>query len=116
MPTVTEDFLLQLLHACAAHAPEPLYPARFSGEQNLDRDKLDAGLEELRRRGLVKLTDWMKEFGQGYALTDAGTQALGARRLPTERAATPQRTDTAVDPLERGELVRESVFDPSPPF
>ena len=64
--------MLQLLQACAARAPGPLYPSRFASEHNLDRDTLDVALEELRRRGLLRLTDWVKDLGQGYALTDAG--------------------------------------------
>ncbi len=117
MAMATEEFLLQLLQACAALAPEPLYPVRFAREQNLDRDKLDMGLEELRRRGLVKLTDWMKDGGQGYAPTDAGQQALMSKRLPTGRAAPVEAEKTiALTHYERGETVRRSVFEPTPPY
>jgi rhomboid protease GluP len=117
MRTLDEEFLLLLLQACAALASEPLYPARFAGQQDLDRDMLDAGLDELRRRGLVQFTEWVKDAGQGYALTDAGRQALAAKRLPTGRAlaaAVPAPKDSEVSRYERGEIVRRAIFAPQP--
>jgi rhomboid protease GluP len=119
MPTVDEEFLLHLLQACAARAPEPLYPARYAREQHLDRDALDAGLDELRRRGLVHLTEWIKDAGQGLALTEAGRQALATRRLPTGRAvasAAPALKDRVLTDYERGEIVRAAVFEPTMPY
>jgi rhomboid protease GluP len=119
MPTVDEKFMLHLLQACAARAPEPLYPARYAREQHLDRDALDAGLDELRRRGLVHLTEWIKDAGQGLALTEAGRQALATRRLPTGRAvasAAPALRDRALTEYERGEIVRAAVFEPTRPL
>lgn len=115
---VNEEFLVQLLQACVARAPDPLYPARFADEQQLDRDKLDVGLEELRRRGLLKLTDWVKDLGQGYALTDLGRHALASARLPTGRAVAyyaPAPQASPVSHYERGEAVRRAIFDPPPP-
>ena len=47
--------------------PEPLYPARYAREKNVERSELDAGLDELRRRGLVRFTEWVRDAGQGYA-------------------------------------------------
>ena len=117
MPRVPEDLLLQLLQACAASAPEPLYPARYAAAHKVDRDVLDVGLEELRRRGLVKLTDWVREAGQGYALTEAGRQALESKRLPTERAAASVVAQpTEMTDYERGEIVRNSIFEPTKPY
>jgi membrane associated rhomboid family serine protease len=116
MPTETEEFLLQLLRACADCAPAPLYPAQFARERNLDREQLDVGLDELRRRGLLKLTDWVKDLGQGRALTDAGEQALKTRRLTPASASAPTAANAAADETGaygRGELVRRSVFDPA---
>jgi membrane associated rhomboid family serine protease len=115
MPTVTEEFLLQLLRACADCAPAPLYPARFARENNLDRNRLDEGLDELRRRGLVKLTDWVKDLGQGRALTDAGEQALKTRRLAPARASAAAPANAAEEETGtygRGETVRRAVFNP----
>jgi membrane associated rhomboid family serine protease len=115
MPMVDEGFLLQLLQACASVAP--LYPQRFAREHNLDRDKLDVGLEELRRRGLLRLTDWMQDLGQGYALTAAGEKALTSGQVPTGRAA--PAAPVSEGPLteyQRGELVRNAIFEPTPPY
>lgn len=104
-----------LLQACADRAPEPLYPAHFAREQNIDRDQLDYGLDELRRRGLVKLTDWVKDFGQGRALTEAGENALKSRNLApvAEKNQAAQPIDET-QPLGRGEVVRAAVFNPGP--
>lgn len=114
MATVTEEFLLQLLQACAARAP--LYPIQFAKDQNLDRVKLDAGLEELRRRGLVNLTDWMQGLGQGYAPTEAGSQALTGGRLPTARVTAAVKEAPELSPIERGEIARRAIFDASFPY
>jgi rhomboid protease GluP len=117
MATVDEEFLLFLLLACAASAP--LYPARFAQQEKLDRGKLDAGLDELRRRGLVQFTEWVKDAGQGYALTDAGRRALSANRVPTARAAASPReapADDGINAYQRGEIVRLAIFEPARPF
>lgn len=119
MPTVNDEFLLKLLQACAERASEPLYPARYADEQKIARDKLDEGLDELRRRGLVQLTDWVKDSGQGRALTEAGKKALATKRLTPAPAATP----TAVSPIDvtrnrydRGEVVRRVLTHPQPGY
>lgn len=115
MPMTDEEFLLGLLQACAACAPEPLYPAQFAREKNLDRDQLDGGLDELRRRQLVRLTDWVKGSGQGCALTEAGQRALRSRRLTAAPKPTPALQSAAEEPtgtFGRGEVVREAIFQP----
>jgi membrane associated rhomboid family serine protease len=116
MATRTHELMLLLLQACAERDPEPLYPAIYAREQNLDRDKLDAALDELRMRGLIQLTEWVKDRGQGRALTDAGKQALATGNLAP--APAPQREARAAVPslYERGEMVRDAVFDPPPPW
>jgi rhomboid protease GluP len=117
MRTLDEKSLLVLLQACAALAPEPLYPARFARQQDIDRDVLDAGLDELRRRGLVQFTEWVKDAGQGYALTEPGRQALATRRLPTGRAIATEASapsNSTLSRYDRGEIVRRAVFAPSP--
>src|SRR5262245_41540327 len=112
MPRVDDQFLLKLLQACANRAPEPLYPARYAKENNLDREKLDDGFDELRKRGFVQLTDWVKDLGQGRALTDAGKEALETGNLkavppPSSMAnASPELTT-----YQRGELVRGALYD-----
>src|SRR5947209_17446277 len=108
MAMVDEEFLLELLRACVG--PAPLYPARFAEEEQLDRAKIDAGLDELRRRGLVQFTEWVKDAGQGYALTDAGRRALTARRLPTERPVAAPVVNEAIGLYQRGEIVRSALL------
>jgi len=119
MPRVDEQFLLSLLQACAARAPEPLYPVRFSSEQNIDRDALDQAFDELRRRGLVKLTEWIKDLGQGRALTEAGTKALATKNLAPAPAEAIETRPGALDrthAYERGEIVRRAILDSSRPY
>jgi rhomboid protease GluP len=115
MSSVTEGFLLQLLQVCADVAPAPLYPAQFARERNLDREQLDRGLDELRRRGLVMLTDWVKDRGQGCALTEAGKGALRTRRLAASPVVTDNSefaVDDATEAFGRGEIVRRAIFKP----
>lgn len=117
MPKGDEPFLLSVLQACAERAPQPLYPARFAPEANLDRDRLENALDELRKRGLLKFTDWVKGLGQGYALTEAGQQSLQAKRLL--HGPVPAATPTAsggVSTADRGEMVRAVFLDPVTPY
>ena len=116
MPTVNEDFLLHLLQACGSAAP--LYPMRFARQENLERDKIDIGLDELRRRGLVQFTEWVKDAGQGYALTEAGRQALTTKRLPTGRAArlAELAANDPLNPYQRGEIVRSALLGHGRPY
>src|ERR1700689_2282670 len=110
MPTVDDEFLMHLLRACAGAAPAPLYPSRYSQEALVDRDRLDEGLDELRRRGLVKLTEWVKGLGQGCALTEAGEHALSTKRLtsaPAPARSAPTRSGGPVSAYQRGEMVRD---------
>jgi membrane associated rhomboid family serine protease len=117
MASAAHDFMLQLLQACAERAPEPLYPASFAKERNLDRDQLDAGLDELRRRGLIKLTDWVKEFGQGRTLTEAGWTALSTKNLaPVTQEARSATVAPASSTYARGESVRNALYEPQPPW
>jgi membrane associated rhomboid family serine protease len=117
MPRVDDAFLLKVLQACAEHAPAPLYPARFAKEQSLDRDQLDAALDELRRRGLIRLTDWVKDAGQGRALTEAGKEAVQSENLaPVRLPAEAGSADKSVSLYERGELVRGAIYEPKPAY
>jgi rhomboid protease GluP len=87
--SVDESQLSQLLRAIAATDPQPWYPAQFAQQQQVDRNSLDAPLNELRFGGFVRLTDWQPNVGQGYLLTTEGRKALNRPRLLTP-AATPQ--------------------------
>ncbi len=61
-----------ILRACFDAAPGPLYPAAYAHERGVDRAALDRTLDELRLKGLVRLTEWVQGRGQGYTLTQAG--------------------------------------------
>ncbi|MCI0642199.1 MAG: rhomboid family intramembrane serine protease [Gemmataceae bacterium] len=123
MPEPTPDLLLEILKACAAAEPQPLYPAAFAAESGLEREFLDESLDSLRLKGLVRLTDWAAGKGQGYALTPAGATMLDdpnllrRGRLPQPASEAP---DTSVAPLsshwERGEAIRLSLLEPKPPY
>ncbi len=98
MPPTNRELLTDLLHACYDAAPEPLYPARFAQNHGIDRGTLDHALDDLRMRGLVRLTDWVQGLGQGYTLTQAGLDLIENPRglrpgapLPRPRAPRPHR-------------------------
>jgi rhomboid protease GluP len=119
MPMVSEEFLWHLLQACAAVAPQPLYPVHYARQTNLDRDLLDAGLDELRHRGLVKLTEWVKGHGQGCALTEAGEEALTSSRLRPALPAEALYGEPGGGPVtayERGEIIRSAFLEQRPPY
>jgi membrane associated rhomboid family serine protease len=76
MAPIHRELLTEVLRACFEAAPEPLYPGTFAAAQGLDRAALDRTLDELRLKGLVRLTEWVQGLGQGYTLTQAGLDAL----------------------------------------
>lgn len=117
MPPVDDKFLLQLLQACAERAPAPLYPKQYAEEQKLARDVVDEGFDELRRRGLIALTDWVKDLGQGRALTDAGAEALRRGKLtPAEAVVRAPAPAESFGAYERGEIVRQAILNPGRPY
>ena len=117
MASATHELMLQMLQACAERAPEPLYPAIYAKERQLDRDKVDVALDDLRRRGLVQLTDWVKDVGQGRALTEAGKNALATKNLAPAIDTAPTGTaSTGISTYERGEIVRDAVYEPKRPW
>jgi len=76
MRRADHDLLTDLLRACFNLAPRPLYPAAFAQEHGVERAALDRALDELRLRGLVRLTEWVQGMGQGYTLTPAGLELV----------------------------------------
>src|SRR5688572_27227476 len=70
-----------ILRFCQKSAPSPWYPAAFVRETGFARDQLDPLLNEMRVNGLIRLTDWVPENGQGYVLTPAGEEAMRNPRL-----------------------------------
>ena len=76
MALTHRELLTDILRACYEAAPNPLYPSRFAQEKDVDRADLDRALDELRLKGLVRLTEWVQGLGQGYTLTQAGLDVL----------------------------------------
>jgi rhomboid protease GluP len=120
-----------LLRLCAAAAPAPWYPKVYAQTSGVPRDSLDAPLNELRVSGLVRLTEWVKGVGQGYALTELGEQVLrnpvllaqlrsgGAPPTPVQAGAPApaEEPPAAGEPTtyERGEKARAALYEPEPP-
>src|SRR5262245_9000173 len=84
-----EALLMEVLKACNAASPAPMYPMEFAAQSGLERAILDEALDHLRLRGLVRLTDWVQGKGQGYALTSQGAMALQDPKV-LKRAPVPQ--------------------------
>ena len=119
-----------LLKLCAAAAPRPWYPKDYAKTSGVPRDSLDAPLNDLRIAGLVKLTEWTKDLGQGYVLTETGEQVvnnpvhLAQIRAGLQPPLVPPRVDEAAEetepaapptPYERGEAARIALYEPEPP-
>src|SRR5438046_5644486 len=76
MPPTDRELLTDVLRACYEAAPQPLYAGAFAQARGLDRAVLDRALDELRLKGLLRLTEWVQDVGQGYTLTHAGLSLL----------------------------------------
>lgn len=116
-----------ILGLCAAATPDPWYPSAYSKTSGVARAQLDPLLDELRMAGLIRLTDWVPEYGQGYVLTLAGEQiAKSPRKLarlrkgklpargPVELTASPA-SDREITSWDRGEAIRSALLFPAPP-
>ena len=116
-----------ILQECAAAAPQPWYPRRYAETQGIDRNRLDAPLDDLRLHGLIELTEWVEGRGQGYRLTPHGHHFL---QTPFEMArirsgrplqrgsdtSAPERNGPpATTTWDRGEAVREALLGTSTP-
>lgn len=121
----TAESILQL---CAAAAPNPWYPAQFVRTTGIRREILDPILDQLRMAGLIHLTDWVQDYGQGYALTPQGAYALQNPRTLTRQqtaaaAPLPQNFTPSLAPVEpppstweRGEAVRAALLHTTTPI
>lgn len=117
-----------LLSLCAAAAPDPWYPRVYARTSGVERDSLDEPLNEMRLAGLIRLTDWVRDVGQGYVLTDLGEEVLknpaqfaqlrsGAPAPTSERIVEKAKDDYPTVPtrFERGEQARAALYRPDPP-
>ncbi len=108
-----------ILRHCESAAPNPWYPSAHARNTETSRDWMDPLLNELRVAGLIQLTPWGPEHGQGYVLTPAGVQALQSTRAvhklrAGEMPAVQYREAPPITlererstPWARGEAVRE---------
>jgi membrane associated rhomboid family serine protease len=113
-----------ILRQCAGAAPEPWYPSSYAKSNGVQRDSLDEPLNRLRLAGLIQITDWVKDKGQGYVLTPDGQQLLLSPRdlerlqsgqLPGRRAEPEVHPVVSAAPAsawERGEAVRQMLSTP----
>jgi membrane associated rhomboid family serine protease len=104
MPKAASELAIEVLLACRA-ADKPLYAVDYAKEHGLDRAALDRVLDELRLKGLLRLTEWVQGLGQGYTLTEAGLALMkrpGSLRpgssIPAAPAAYDAPDDDAAEP------------------
>lgn len=114
--------LEMILRQCASAAPQPWYPRQYAQQTGVSRDSLDPHLERLRLGGFVQLTDWTKDFGQGYLLTPLGKDLLDRPRLleGVRQGNLPEGRPPEPDPVVQpeveiqGDRVREMAVSPVP--
>jgi membrane associated rhomboid family serine protease len=117
-----------LLRLMAAAAPNPWYPREYAQTSGVERDSLYAPLNDLRIAGLIKLTDWTNDRGQGCLLTETGEQVLKnpvylaqiRNGMPppgvlTKTNAEEEPEAAPLTPYERGEEARTALYEPQPP-
>src|SRR5262249_27368634 len=121
------DPLEAILYQCAQAAPQPWYPRPFADAAGIARDSLDPYLDRLRLAGLIELTEWTAEHGQGYRLTTEGKRVLYSPRLleqarngtlPPPRPQPEEREPGSSGPptsFERGETIREALLSRTKP-
>jgi membrane associated rhomboid family serine protease len=82
------------------------FPARYAAEAGVPRDSLDEPLAELRLAGLVRVAEWVRGVGQGYALTPEGETAAADPALADQlnRAAR----------VAEGQVVKIEPAEPNP--
>ncbi len=123
MSEVAAQSLADVLKLCAAAAPAPWYP-RTGPWPPFPKEDLDRALERLRLAGLVALTEWTADRGQGYVLTPVGRQALDdprflGRAADDRRPATPVLEETPDRPGDeawrRSEAIKTALLSPSTP-
>ncbi len=122
-----------ILRWCAAASPQLWFPSVQAKVSGIPRTDFDNPLWVLRQSGLVRVGDWVKGLGQGFALTPEGEAAVanpakapppGSPPIPTptppptsEPAKTPEPTlsrKTERTRLDRGEMAREAILNPPP--
>lgn len=81
------------------------FASRYAAEAGVPRDALDEPLAELRLAGLVRVAEWVRGVGQGYALTPEGEAtaadpAARAKLVAAGASAPPARAASGADPSD----------------
>jgi membrane associated rhomboid family serine protease len=128
MSEPSNELLATLLREVGAAAPNPWYPAAYAQSTGTPRDAVDSRLDQLRLGGLVRLTDWIQDKGQGYAVTEEGEEVLRTPRLlerlrrgevkvkSVDSSPAPFEVDGRPSSWERGEKVRKAILEPPTPY
>jgi membrane associated rhomboid family serine protease len=113
-----------VLRWCADAAPELWFPSAQAQLAGIPRDNLDEPLLVLRQAGLVRVGDWVRGQGQGFAITPAGRETLAEPdrpivpppdEMPRDEEARPEPpADTGLTAYDRGELTREAFLAQRP--
>jgi rhomboid protease GluP len=115
-PIATESPTPEQVLRWIAAAPPPWFPSSFAKQSGIVRGDLDAPLNELRSADMVKVVEWVRGAGQGYALTPEGERALtGARRI-RESALTAAAEEPIQPPAAPLPLPEKSLLDLRPPI
>lgn len=84
------------------------FPSKHASDAGMSRDLLDEPLAELRVAGLVRVAEWVRGVGQGYALTPEGQTAAAdpsavekllrqPTHIPTAAPDSPPNSPSEVD-------------------
>lgn len=105
----------QVLTWCASTQPQLWFPSEHARQQQISRELLDEPVWLLRQAGLIRVGDWVQGLGQGYALTAEGQHVIDQGVEPPVGPPEPAPvTDDALNPYDRGELIREAFLGPRP--
>lgn len=78
-PAIVAPTPEEVLGWIAAHRGEAWFPSRHAQSTGTPRDLLDSPLNELRSAGLIRVVDWVRGVGQGYALSPSEETTPAAR-------------------------------------
>ena len=106
----------QVLAWIAAAGDSPWFPSAHSKRSGIPREAFDPPLNELRGAELVRVVDWVREVGQGYALASDGKTALEAIARARDLIANPPSPEAAVSPSSPPEAPKPAIIDLRPPI
>lgn len=104
----------------AAAGSRAWFPAEFAQQSNIPREALDQPIHALRHAGLIRVHDWVKGLGQGYAVTPDGLNYVHEPQKLTKLLAEPPKPEPVADEppttFDRGEEARQALLWPRPPL